>query len=213
MGREIDWSAIRAEWIAGQLSIRQLARAHGLSDRAIRNKAERDNWPARKVPVRRSAPNKRRSAVRKSADHGDLSPIPSTPLAVPTKVELVHPIERVFALMEGQRTRIQKLLGVVDSLFKELEQLLLVADLDDSPNDEGEGVGEKKPGRSSPGKTLKLKLEITTQLAGVLRILHMEERRVFGIAEDIPTELDRMSPEELRGLREVIRRYMKEISQ
>lgn len=39
-----DWEAIEREYRAGQLSIREIAREHGLSDGAIRKRAKAEGW-------------------------------------------------------------------------------------------------------------------------------------------------------------------------
>ena len=36
----IDWERVEAQFRAGQLSVREIARQHGISDKAIRKKAE-----------------------------------------------------------------------------------------------------------------------------------------------------------------------------
>jgi len=40
--RKTDWEAIKREWRAGQLSIKEIARQHGISDAAIHQKKNRD---------------------------------------------------------------------------------------------------------------------------------------------------------------------------
>lgn len=207
--KEIDWKGIKAEWLAGQLSIRAIAKAFGVSEKAIRGRAKAENWPARKSAVRRkSAPKNRKSAVdnsaEQSAEFAENSIVPAEEIVV-SRGPLVHPIERIFELVLHQRTRVRRLLSVVDSCFKDLEELMLIAELSEPPNDEAEGAGEQKPGRSMPGKLLRLKVEIMQVLTSVIRQIHAEERRVFGISEDMPTELDRMSSEELAELRQAIR--------
>lgn len=42
--RTSDWEAIEREYRAGQLSIRELARQHGISDKAIRKHAAAQGW-------------------------------------------------------------------------------------------------------------------------------------------------------------------------
>ena len=40
-----DWQAIADAWRVGRLSIREIARQHGLSDTAIHKRAKREAWP------------------------------------------------------------------------------------------------------------------------------------------------------------------------
>jgi hypothetical protein len=42
--RSIDWEAVEREYRAGMLSIREIARLHDVSDKAIRNKANAHGW-------------------------------------------------------------------------------------------------------------------------------------------------------------------------
>ena len=42
--RKTDWEAIEREYRAGQLSLREIGRIHGVSDTAIRKKAKADEW-------------------------------------------------------------------------------------------------------------------------------------------------------------------------
>lgn len=211
--RQIDWAAIKAEWIAGQLSVRAIAKAFGVSESAVRKRSSAESWPPRKPVVRRkNSPKKRRCApdenAHQAAHQGEGDPpssiVPAEEIVV-SRGPLVHPLERIFELVVHQRTRVKRLLSVVDSCFRDLEELMLIAELSEPPNDEADGAGEQKPGRSMPGKLLRLKVEIIQVLTGVIRQIHAEERRVFGISEDLPTELDRMSSDELAELRQAIR--------
>ena len=210
--KEIDWKGIKAEWLAGQLSIRAIAKAFGVSEKAIRDRNKAEKWPARKSAVRRkSAPKKHKSAPDTSADsnadHPHSSIVPAEEIIV-SRGPLVHPLERIFELVLHQRKRVGRLLSVVDSCFRDLEELMLIAELSEPPNDEAEGAGEQKPGRSMPGRLLRLKVEIMQVLTSVIRQIHAEERRVFGVSEDLPTELDRMSSDELAELRQSIRNIL-----
>ncbi|CAB1061498.1 hypothetical protein D1BOALGB6SA_6271 [Olavius sp. associated proteobacterium Delta 1] len=45
-GAEI-WDQIKAEWLAGQLSLSDISRNYGPSRSTIRSKAKRFNWPPR----------------------------------------------------------------------------------------------------------------------------------------------------------------------
>lgn len=54
-----DWEAIEREFRAGQLSIREIARKHGVSDTAIRKEAKARNW-------QRDLAEKVRKAVREA---------------------------------------------------------------------------------------------------------------------------------------------------
>ena len=44
---EKTWKAIEKEWLAGQLSVSDIARNYGPSRQAISKRAKEKNWPAR----------------------------------------------------------------------------------------------------------------------------------------------------------------------
>jgi len=44
---DADWAAVRLEWAAGQLAIREIARQYNVSDASIRKRAKKENWPER----------------------------------------------------------------------------------------------------------------------------------------------------------------------
>lgn len=43
--KKIDWEAIEADYRVGYISVNQLAKNHGITEGAIRKKAQRGNWP------------------------------------------------------------------------------------------------------------------------------------------------------------------------
>lgn len=53
--KQIDWDRIEIEYRANKLSVREIAKQHNISDKAIRNKAKSENWHkdlAKKIQVR-----------------------------------------------------------------------------------------------------------------------------------------------------------------
>ena len=53
--KRIDWNAIRAEYIGGGISQRKLAKKHGLTYAALRNKAEIEGWVGLRDDVQRKS--------------------------------------------------------------------------------------------------------------------------------------------------------------
>ena len=51
----VDWNAIRAEYIAGGISQRKLAKKYGLTYAALRNKAEIEGWVSLRDDVQRKS--------------------------------------------------------------------------------------------------------------------------------------------------------------
>ena len=70
-GEDCDWQAIRAQAVSGAPTA-SLARNHGVSQRAIQRRAERDNWPTPERIRRRERQNWKRANGRHLA--GDLEP-------------------------------------------------------------------------------------------------------------------------------------------
>ena len=69
-----DWAAIRADYLRGEDSLRDIAEWHSISDTAIRKRAKTESWPPRPKQVRKAA--KCEPAVRTKP-----APRPSTPEA------------------------------------------------------------------------------------------------------------------------------------
>jgi len=67
--KQIDWSAIRADWEKTDRSIRKLAEWYQVSDRAIRKKAQADGWAER--------PANPAAKVRTSSQGADQPPKPA----------------------------------------------------------------------------------------------------------------------------------------
>lgn len=44
MSSKVDWEAVEKEYRANQLSVREIGRRYGVSDKAIRNKAKSNGW-------------------------------------------------------------------------------------------------------------------------------------------------------------------------
>jgi len=64
----IDWEAIEREFRAGQLSVVEIGRQHGLSHTAINKRAKRDGWTRNLADKVRKAVSARRPAGKKSVD-------------------------------------------------------------------------------------------------------------------------------------------------
>jgi hypothetical protein len=205
MPKDVDWTQIKAEWLAGQVSLRQLARNHGVSARAIDKRAEKEGWPDRRPVVRRrSAPKNRRSAQTASADQGDTADLLVPQPLIVSDLALVHPLERVFDLLDRQRARSQMVLGSLDVLLAGLAQMQRRRlDLQEA--------GEDIPPPMLSGMML-AEAELLKKASDIMRVLHVEQRRLFGLAEDLPNEVDRLSPDQLQRLRHALRRALYEVS-
>ena len=108
MGRRstADWDAVRAEWEAGQLSVKELARQFGVTPGAIHKRAERHAWPPRPEGF----------VTPFVTPQADCHPPVTNPQAV-----ALQSFERVIQLMLRHRGRLKW-------LNDELEQLMVEAE-------------------------------------------------------------------------------------
>jgi len=107
-----DWDAIERDYNANLLSLRQLARAHGVkSENSIRMRAKAEGWTRDLGP-------KIRTAVAAKLDHDEAggrsrSEKEFVQLAVEMRVDIGR----------TQRSRIKRLTAILDSYVEKLEQL------------------------------------------------------------------------------------------
>ena len=65
MADKIDWDAIKAEYIAGGISQKELARKHGVTERMVADHSARDGWVQQRTRCRRKAVEKTIDIVAK----------------------------------------------------------------------------------------------------------------------------------------------------
>lgn len=110
---KIDWERVEVEYRAGQLSIREISRAHGVTDTAVRKRAKSEKWTRDLTEqVRRAA----RSEAVRSAVRSDLSREPVS------DDEIVATFgARGARAIEGHLARADRLKALADKLTTELE--------------------------------------------------------------------------------------------
>lgn len=144
-----DWEAIEREFRAGQLSIMEIARRHGLSDTAIRKRAKRDGW-TRDLgdDVRRRIRDKR---VREEAEGSGSSSNSERA----TDEEIVErAATRGFEVEQSHRRDLNQLHGLKRVLATRLSQFLHNEPVD------GPCLGDKE----SPGDLLEKLARVTSRL-------------------------------------------------
>jgi hypothetical protein len=111
--RDIDWEKVETEFRAGQFSIREIARQHGVTDAAIRKRAKAAKWTRDLTDqVRRAAKNEAvRSAVRTALSR---EPIDDA------EIVRTH-ASRGARAIEGHLARAERLKRLSDRLMNELE--------------------------------------------------------------------------------------------
>ena len=139
MAADTDWEAIEREYRAGQLSVSEIARQHGVSHTAINKRAKREGWvrdlskrvreevSARLVSAEVSAPNAR-EAIEAAAARGvevvrqhrrDISSINSLAVRLRAKAEAMLDQEAVVDLKD-----LDTAAGIVESLARTTARLV-----------------------------------------------------------------------------------------
>jgi hypothetical protein len=151
----IDWEAVEREYRAGQLSVREIARAHGLSEGAIRKKAKASNWS-------RALADRVRKQVRERLVREDGTQAGTHPQRA-TDGEIVDAAsERGFAVVISHRRDLQQLHGLKRILAERLSQHL------DGVAPDGPCLGDKE----TPGDLLEKLSRVTSRLIPLERQAH-----------------------------------------
>jgi hypothetical protein len=113
------WKAIKKEWLAGQLSVSDIARNYGPSRQAISKRAREKNWPARGSLV---------EEVRKEVQTLLLEDEKVAPTVAPSEAcQIVESAaRRGVEVIRNQRTLLSRLLGVAAATLQELEEMQLI---------------------------------------------------------------------------------------
>jgi len=127
-----DWEAIEAEYRAGQMSVRAIASAHGLSEGAIRKRAKAEGWV-------RALAEKVRAAVRERLVRADGTQDGTQSQRGPTDQEIIEAGSlRGFDVVQSHRRDLAQLIAMANVLATRLSQHLHGDPLD------GPGIGEKE---------------------------------------------------------------------
>lgn len=170
-----DWEAIGREYRAGQFSVREIARQHGLSEGAIRKRARADNW-------QRALADKVRKAVRERLVRDDGTQEGARTQRDEEIVETAA--RRGVELVRQHRATLGRAHSVVQKLLVELEDATDIADT------LGDEVESEKDGRRriSMRRAVSLGGRAQTALAlgQTLRALVPLERQAFGLDTEVP---------------------------
>ena len=153
MSGRTDWEAIEREYRAGQLSLREIARAHGISEGAIRKRAKSAGWG-------RDLADKVRKQVSERLVRSDSTQSGTHPQRVRTDREIVEAASlRGLEVVTSHRRDLQQLHGLKRVLAGRLAEVLNGA-LPDGPC-----LGE----RESPADMLEKLSRITARLVPLER--------------------------------------------
>jgi len=109
--KQIDWEAIEREYRAGQLSIREIARQHEISDPAILRRAKKEGWE-------RDLSEKVRQKVNAKLVSTDVSAKVSS---ANTRETIDNAANRGVEIVRSHRQYLGRLLRVTDKCLKDLE--------------------------------------------------------------------------------------------
>lgn len=111
--KPIDWEKIEAEFRAGQLSVREIARQHCLTETAIRKRAKLHKW-------QRDLSDKVRTAVRNETVRRAVRTELSREPIDDAEIVQTH-AERGARANEGFIARVRRLRAIADELTSQLE--------------------------------------------------------------------------------------------
>lgn len=173
---KIDWELIERDYRAGLLSIREIARNHGLTDKTIRKKAKTLEWVRDlSAKINEAA---RSALVRSQAAPADLEA---------TEAEIIaDAADKIVTVVRVQRKRITRQTELVDLLT---QQLIDVAGKRDDFEQaiEAECEDDKTSERRTRlMKAVGLPVHASTavNLANALKTLIGLERQALGIKDD-----------------------------
>ena len=110
-----DWPAIKADYLRGDESVRDIADWHGISDTAIRKRARAEGWPPRPEKVRKVAKCE--------------PPVRTTPVPKPATPEAAAKAADAGEIANVGRGLVHRMLDELDGVttnIGELEELILV---------------------------------------------------------------------------------------
>ncbi|MBN9448275.1 MAG: hypothetical protein J0I67_15400 [Bosea sp.] len=179
MTKTTDWEAIEREFRAGQLSTREIARQHGLSDTAIRKKARAEDWDrdlSDKVRQQARAKLVRDAGSQQGSQERRANETQTVEAAALRQVEVVRQHRHAIGRGRDLTLRLLDELDATTTHVGELEEMI-----------EDETAGDKSPMR----RNAMLKAVGLPSRAGVIKDLSAAaknwvalERQAFSIDDD-----------------------------
>mgnify|MGYP001615101115 CR=1 FL=1 len=188
--RKIDWEAVEREYRAGVLSIREVGRIHGVSDKAIRNKSKELGWE-RDLTAKVNE-KVRNELVRNESAPADLKQ---------TEREIIEvAAATVVQVVRGHRGRIKQGSDLVELLTKQLTDVA-------GKRDEFErGIeiecaddkSQERMARLMRAVSLEKHAAIAVNLANATKVWVGLERQAFSITDvaDDKSPAEALSPDE-----------------
>jgi hypothetical protein len=178
----IDWEAIEREYRADQLSIREIARSHGISDTAVRKRAVSKGWT-------RNLGKQVRSRIQERLVTDDVGDVRSDRNA---KLAVENAAARGVEIVRRHRAAVGRAAKLVDMLIDELS----VETVESEQMRADETAKEKPDKRLLHALSLPGRAQSARQLAAATRELILLERQAYSLddksddkpADHIPVE-------------------------
>jgi hypothetical protein len=187
----VDWEAIEALYRCGLLSIREIAKTHGLSDGAVRKRAKRDGWD-------RDLTAKVNAKVRSELVRTEVRTEVRTQDAVSERAMVEAGAAQIIALVRDHRTQISRHRALVDKLMEQLEGAAdhrdLLKQIIDDVEDGSTGASAKRREALMRAVALSSHASVLKNLADTLKVVIALEREAFNVTaatgEPPPVESD-----------------------
>jgi len=177
--KSIDWDAVGREYRAGMLSVREIARQHGIDDRSIRKHAKKEGWS-------RDLGEKVRAKVRSEMVRAEVRK-PDAPEA--EVIEMAA--QRGVQVLREHRKDIGRGRKLVEAMFTELEdQTENRALLTELVGSHLEDVGASEQAKRVAQKAISLPGRAGTlrDLTQSLQRLVILERQAFNLDDERPAD-------------------------
>jgi hypothetical protein len=191
-----DWERIESDFRAGQMTIREIARQHGLTDGAIRKRARRDGWArdlSNKINVRAQR-LALEAAVRTAGTQNATTAYQVDEEAIVAGAAqekanvLVRQQEAIgdfWRTLDSLRAEIAALEGESD-LFDRLRDLVAVDLLASQAGDDAEAAGKREARLRAFDRILSLpsRVKLAKDIADLLKIVFDMEGKVWHLGDD-----------------------------
>jgi hypothetical protein len=204
----VDWRGIETLFRAGALSIREIAKTHGLSDGAVRKRAKRDGWD-------RDLTAKVNAKVRSELVRSEVRTEVRTQDAVSERAIVDAGAAQIIALVRDHRVEISRNRAMITTLMGQLEMAAgdrdLLEQIIDDQEDGSTGASTKRREALYRAVALPAHAGVLKSLADTLKTVIGLEREAFGItaaiSEPVPVINIQVNAEQaLVDLRAAVRR-------
>jgi hypothetical protein len=175
----VDWEAIETLYRCGVLSIREIARTHGLSDGAVRKRSKRDGWD-------RDLTAKVNAKVRSELVRTEVRTEVRTQDAVSERTMVEAGAAQIIALVRDHRVQISRNRAMITMLMGQLEMAAehrdLLEQIIDEEEDGSTGASTKRREALFRAVALPAHAAVLKSLADTLKTVIGLEREAFNVS-------------------------------